>query len=86
MRKEPCPSECAAVGDPHYLTFDGSYYTFNGNCWYRLVRETTIQLFDVMAENVPCGSTGVTCTKSVRVEAYGKIFNLMPGDEIQVQY
>ena len=84
VSKGSCPAECAAVGDPHYVTFDGAYYTFNGDCWYRLVRETNMQLFDVLAENVPCGSSGVTCVKSVRIEAYGKIFYLMHGDTIKV--
>ena len=37
-----------------------------------------------MVENVPCGSTGVTCTKSVTIEAYGKTFKLKQDEAIEV--
>ena len=36
-----------------------------GACSYTLVNVPGV--FDVTVENVPCGSTGVTCTKSVTV-------------------
>lgn len=41
-------------------------WTSQGSCSYVLARERR-GLFSVTAENVPCGSTGVTCTKSVYV-------------------
>ena len=84
IRETDCPSRCSAVGDPHYVTFDGHAYTFNGDCSYRLARETTNDEFEVSAENVPCGSTGVTCTKSVQVRAFGKIFQLLHGYDVRV--
>lgn len=46
-----CGSRCAAVGDPHYVTFDGKRFDFMGKCSYYLMKTDGIS---VEAENVAC--------------------------------
>ncbi|NXY11924.1 SSPO protein, partial [Pteruthius melanotis] len=80
---EECAGTCVATGDPHYVTFDGRAFTFAGDCEYLLAREAT-GLFAVTAENVPCGATGVTCTKSVVVAMGNTVVHMLRGREVTV--
>ncbi|MEQ2298605.1 hypothetical protein AMECASPLE_006961 [Ameca splendens] len=78
-----CAGVCVATGDPHYVTFDGRCYSFLGDCQYVLARENS-GLFSVTAENVPCGSTGVTCTKSVTLSLGNTVIHLLRGKAVTV--
>lgn len=76
--KSLCDSTCIASGDPHYITFDGLRYSYQGGCQYYLAK-TVNNTFTILAENVPCGSTGVTCTKNIMIEYNGAIIELQRG-------
>ncbi|KAI4898140.1 hypothetical protein NFI96_015403, partial [Prochilodus magdalenae] len=78
-----CVGTCVATGDPHYVTFDGRCFSFLGDCEYILAQETS-GLFSVSAENVPCGSTGVTCTKSVTLTVGNTAIHLLRGKAVTV--
>ncbi|XP_062426817.1 LOW QUALITY PROTEIN: SCO-spondin-like [Rhea pennata] len=78
-----CAGTCVATGDPHYITFDGRAFSFPGDCEYVLAREAG-GLFSVTAENVPCGTGAVTCTKSVVVVLGSTVVHMLRGREVTV--
>uniref|UniRef100_H2Z9B9 VWFD domain-containing protein n=1 Tax=Ciona savignyi TaxID=51511 RepID=H2Z9B9_CIOSA len=79
-----CPAECSAIGDPHFTSFDGLKYNFQGDCSYVMSENfcgnQTTGSFRVVVENIPCGSNDVTCTKSVTAYVYNHVIKLTKGD------
>jgi hypothetical protein len=61
-------------GDPHYTTYDGLRYSYEGNCKY-VLSQTNDQKFRVITENIPCGTSGVVCTKNIDIYYHGYYFN-----------
>uniref|UniRef100_UPI004038E811 SCO-spondin-like n=1 Tax=Callospermophilus lateralis TaxID=76772 RepID=UPI004038E811 len=78
-----CSGWCQASGAPHYVTFDGLTLTFPGACEYLLVREASGR-FSISAQNLPCGASGLTCTKALAVRLESTTVHMLRGRAVTV--
>uniref|UniRef100_A0A8C4YCS7 Mucin 2, oligomeric mucus/gel-forming n=1 Tax=Gopherus evgoodei TaxID=1825980 RepID=A0A8C4YCS7_9SAUR len=66
-----CYGTCTVYGSGHYISFDGKHYDFDGHCEYVAVQdycgEDRNGSFSIITVNVPCGTTGVTCSKAIKI-------------------
>ncbi|KAK5935960.1 hypothetical protein CgunFtcFv8_021268 [Champsocephalus gunnari] len=67
-----CDAVCGIYGDGHFVTFDDKRFDFNGECEYTLLQDycgggQSNGSFRIISENVPCGSTGTTCSKAIKI-------------------
>uniref|UniRef100_A0A3B3CDL7 Mucin 5f n=1 Tax=Oryzias melastigma TaxID=30732 RepID=A0A3B3CDL7_ORYME len=62
-----CDCVCEGWGDPHYITVDGLYYSYQGNCTYVLVEEIhTKYHLKIYIDNVFCDiGEDVSCPRSI---------------------
>ncbi|KAJ8252215.1 hypothetical protein COCON_G00215270 [Conger conger] len=67
-----CHGTCVIYGDGNYITFDEKRFSFSGGCEYTLTQDYCSKsggkgTFRVITENVPCGTTGTTCSKAIKL-------------------
>ncbi|KAH1171189.1 hypothetical protein KIL84_006807, partial [Mauremys mutica] len=72
VQKSKCSSTCTLYGEGHVTTFDGQRFVFDGNCEYILATDgcgmnSSHSTFKIVTENVICGKSGVTCSRSIKI-------------------
>ncbi|KAM8889403.1 mucin-5B-like [Synchiropus picturatus] len=68
--KNVCDAVCGIYGDGHYITFDGKRFEFSGECEYSLAQDycgSDSGSVRIITENVLCGTTGTTCSKTIKI-------------------
>ncbi|XP_013768755.1 mucin-5AC-like [Pundamilia nyererei] len=85
---ETCDAVCGIYGDGHYVTFDDKRFDFSGQCEYTLLQDFCGTYngngsFRIITENVPCGTTGTTCSKTIKIFLGDNEFQLKD-DNLQV--
>jgi hypothetical protein len=73
---------CTVFGDPHYRTFDGKFYSFQGSCKYQLVADCFGRTFSIRVTNDARGTRTSSWTKTVAIKvrraAVGEVTSVSP--------
>ncbi|XP_069497601.1 IgGFc-binding protein-like [Ambystoma mexicanum] len=79
---------CWASGDPHYHTFDGVSFDYQGTCKYTLSKSSntgSLTNFSIMVQNEHRLSPVVAWTRMVEVNVYGEQISIVSGEYGTIQ-
>ncbi|KAG8440107.1 hypothetical protein GDO86_006046 [Hymenochirus boettgeri] len=82
----PRPATCIAFGDPHYRTFDGKMYHFQGSCTYVFSEDCEGGDFSIHVTNDDRGQKGVSWTKEVIILFGDAVIQLLQDWVVMVDY
>lgn len=76
-------SVCTVYGDPHYKTFDGKFYNFQGSCKYQLTADCVNHTFSIRVTNDGRATRYSSRTKTVSMKIGDTKINL--GHKLRVK-
>lgn len=74
---------CTVFGDPHFKTFDGKFFSFQGSCKYLLTADCVDHSFSIRLTNDGRGTKHSSWTKTVTLKMKGVRVNL--GQKLRVK-
>ncbi|XP_070548454.1 fibrillin-2-like isoform X9 [Ptychodera flava] len=80
----PKSSSCIVFGDPHYRTFDGRFFSFQGTCTYVLAQDCVHNRFKIIVQNDGKSTYAVAWTQVIQIKFANWVINLMPDFEVSV--